>query len=93
MYIEMEHNERSSWREYPEKYKIFSMNFQLSSDINYIERNTMDILTFLGDIGGLYGLGISVFGTLFVPFAQKRMDAILTNRLFHLSTKQQDLID
>jgi hypothetical protein len=35
-YTEMKPQQRSSWREYPNYYKFFSMHFKVSPDINYI---------------------------------------------------------
>jgi hypothetical protein len=63
----------------------------ISSDINNIARGTLDIFTFLGDIGGLLDLLILIFGYFLVPFAEKRMEALLTNRLFHLTGNRTEL--
>jgi hypothetical protein len=84
-------NQPSSWRSYPNHYKLIGVEFMISSDINGIARGTLDIFTFLGDIGGLLDLLILLMGFILTPFAEKRMEALLTNRLFHLTGNKTDL--
>jgi hypothetical protein len=85
LHAELGVNQPSSWRSYPNHYKLIGVEFMVSSDINNIARETLDIFTFLGDIGGLLDLLILIFGYFLMPFAEKRMEALLTNRLFHLT--------
>ena len=91
LHAELGVNQPSSWRSYPNHYKLIGVEFMVSSDINNIARETLDIFTFLGDIGGLLDLLILIFGYFLMPFAEKRMEALLTNRLFHLTGDKTEL--
>ena len=83
--LEFKNNQKSSWNLYPHYYKFMSIHLQLTSDINKIERQTYDLLDYLGDIGGL--IEIIYYGTraMIFPFAAMRMKALLVTRLYHLS--------
>ena len=67
-----------------------SIHMILTADINKIERQTYDLLDYLGDIGGLIEIIYYSTRALIMPFAAMRIKALLVNRLYHLSvsTKQ-----
>ena len=43
----------SGWTDFPTKYKFFSMDISISSDVPKIRRKTDSLLDWLGDWGGL----------------------------------------
>ena len=79
----------SSWNDYPRQYKYMSIDFDLNMDIMHTDRATYDLLDMLGDVGGVMEILTTGFGLLASPFAILRIKAILTNRLFHLSSRNR----
>jgi hypothetical protein len=51
------------------------------------------VFDLLGDLGGLVDALRLIFGVLAVPFSTFRMDAIITNRLYHISAGSSELAD
>lgn len=67
-------------------YKFMSVHFELNMDISHTSRTTYDVINMMVDVGGVIKVLIIVFGLIASPFALLRIDAIVANRLFHLST-------
>jgi hypothetical protein len=55
-------NQYSSWVNYPELYKFYSIHFQLSQDIQKIERHKDDLFQLASGIGGVFIVLNRVFG-------------------------------
>ena len=91
MQMRVDHNEKSSWVHYPDKYKFFSLNFVLSDEFIVTERETYDLLSFAGDVGGALEFLRIFASALFLPFSALRMKALIANRLYHISTETTDL--
>jgi hypothetical protein len=85
----MKFTEFSSWVDYPDHYKFFSVHFELNQDVTHINRRTYDVLGFARDLGGVVFMGLRVFGGLAAIFAKLRLESLLTNRLFYLSQEQK----
>jgi hypothetical protein len=83
---ELQFTEFSSWIYYPERYKYFSMHFQLNQDVTHIIRRTYDVTDFGRDLGGIVFVGLRVFGIFAFIFARIRLQALVTNRLYYLSS-------
>ena len=81
----MEENQESSWNQFPSRYKFISIHFLLNPDILHTERETYSFLAYVSDIGGLKEFLMSFLGVFAYPFARQRMNALLTNRLHHVS--------
>jgi len=62
-----------------------SAHFSLNPDFKTIERETYGFFTYVGDIGGIHASLILIFGSFAYPFSAIRMNALLTNRLHHIS--------
>ena len=43
----------SSWTRWPSRYKFFSLLLNVNDEVTVVNRQTYDLLTYLGDIGGL----------------------------------------
>ena len=69
-----------------------SINFELISDISYIDRTSYDTLTMMENIGGMVSILMLFFSTIATPFAKFRTKAILTSRMFHLSAENRQSI-
>jgi hypothetical protein len=63
----------------------------LSSASTSIDRETLDVIDFLSDMGGLIESFKFIFGFLAFPFSAARMNALLANRLYHVSTTADKL--
>ena len=92
MHYQIQENSLSSWTHYPFQYKFMSIEFDLNMDIEYTDRTSYDLLNWMGDVGG-------VFETLFVAcnvlayfFSIFKIKAIVTNRLYRLSSENQKSI-
>jgi hypothetical protein len=68
------------WTFYPKKYKFFSLEFEVSSDFDRVERTCYDLILMLGDIGGILSILLSAAHvlvnnmeslTIFAIFASK----------------------
>lgn len=75
-------NEFSSWVDYPERYKFFSLHIKLDPDIYKIDRATYDLLDLIGDVGGVLEFCVVLFKLICMPFALIRLRALITNRIF-----------
>jgi hypothetical protein len=75
----------SSWNTYPDHYKLFGIEIMLSPDIGRNDRETYDLLSYLGDLGGLVEILKILLGAFAFPFSGLRLQALLTNRLYHIS--------
>jgi len=84
MNFNMKPNEWSSNTQYPEKYKFFSVNWQLDQDIYKIERSTYDLLDLIGDVGGVLEFFLFAFKALCLPFQTMRLYALIANRVYIL---------
>jgi len=51
-------------------YKVLGMHIKRDFDMYIIHRNTYDLLSFLGDIGGLIDI-LRIFGFILVGWVQK----------------------
>ena len=69
-----------------------SIDFQLSMDIEHTDRTSYDFLNMMGDVGGVISILTITFGFLASPFAILKINAILTNRLFHLSSQNMETL-
>jgi hypothetical protein len=90
MSIKMRPNEISSWIAYPEQYKFFSAQFELSQEIAHIDRQTYDLFDMASDIGGVLEILQIIFGTFTMYFSGLRLKAFLTNRLFVLGQSERN---
>ena len=93
MHLLLGANERSSWNDYPSHYKIFGFEILLSPDIGRNDRETYDSLSYLGDLGGLVEILKLLLGVFAAPFSSMRMQALLTNRLYHVSQDNIEIVD
>jgi len=50
-----------------------SIDFDLNTDIQHIDRTTYDIMALMGDVGGVIGVLNIVFGFLASPIAALRI--------------------
>ncbi len=55
-------------------------------DIETTERATYGILDFLGDIGGLIEVLLMICGSLMFYLSGFKLDALMINRLYHVSS-------
>jgi len=53
------------------------------------DRSTYGILDYLGDIGGLADLLYMLLGLFIIPFSTKRLNGLITNRLFYISAETE----
>ena len=90
MQFQIKSNEFSSWTTYPYQYKFMSFDFDLNMDIQHTDRTSYDVLNMMGDVGGVLGFLFTVFSFMASPFADLRIKAILTNRLFHMSPDNRE---
>ena len=65
----------------------------LSPDIGRNDRETYDLLSYLGDLGGLIEILRMLLRLFAVPFSTLRMQALLTNRLYHVSQDTRDIVE
>lgn len=56
-------------------------------DIYHINRTSYDFINMMVDVNGVLKVLIIVFGLIASPFALLRIEAVLANRLFHLSVE------
>ena len=89
----MKNNERSSWNEYPDHYKLMSFEMHLSSDVRTTDRECYGLLDYIGDLGGLVEILKLFFGWFASRCSSLRMEGIITNRLFHISEDTKSLVD
>jgi len=82
----------TSWIQYPNHFKFFSANIQLSQDINYVERSTYDLLDMAGDIGGVLEVLMLIASVIVHPFSKMRLQSIITNRFFILSQSMLEIL-
>jgi hypothetical protein len=62
-------NEKSSWTDYPEKYKFMSMEFEVNSDTRITDRATYSAIDLFGDLGGVIELCKMAVGFFAVRFS------------------------
>ena len=74
---------------YPEKYKFISIHYVIDNDLRETKRYSASIIDLICEIGGLLKFLIFFSYWLARPFAQLRLKALVTNRLFHLSRGNQ----
>jgi len=86
-------NQKSSWTDYPHHYKFFSADIELSLDSKQTSRHTYSLLELFGDVGGILEFCSVFFGLFAVRFSKQRLDAILTNRLYHVNDQNKKLVD
>ena len=60
---------KSSWVDWPDHYKFFSFSLKIDPGLLYIERTTVTLFEFLGDVGGIIAVIEIVFAMLAEPFA------------------------
>jgi hypothetical protein len=61
------------------------LEFMLSPDIVKNDREIYGAFDYIGDVGGVLAIFQVLFGYIAFAFSKKRMEALLTNRLFHVS--------
>jgi hypothetical protein len=61
-----------------------SIDLHLSLDSTAIARDTYSVFDLFGDVGGLMEIIRLFFALLAVPFSKLRLDALVTNRLYHV---------
>ena len=83
MTLNLNSNEKSAFTSYPDYYKFFSLEFILNPDLTHTDRECKDFLDLCSDIGGVLEMIKVFFGALTIKFSTIRMQALLTNRLFH----------
>jgi hypothetical protein len=93
MHLTMGHNQVSAWTDYPDHYKFYSVHFHLNDDIIFTERATYDLLDLISDIGGTYEFLGTLFGLFTYQFANMRLSALMTNRLYHVIDETVCLMD
>jgi hypothetical protein len=59
--MEIKSNELTSWANYPDKYKFFSLDFYLNQDVRATDRSTYDLLDLVSDIGGILEVIVGFF--------------------------------
>ena len=91
--MELGVNQKSSMTSYPNHIKFISVDIELSLDSKQTNRDTYSILELFGDVGGIMELCSVFFGLFAVRFSKQRLDALLTNRLYHVNDENQDLIE
>ena len=64
----------------------------LSADIVTQGREVYGAIDYLGDLGGVKEILMSIFGFFGSYFSARRMDALMTNRLYHVAAESQDII-
>ena len=72
----------SAHHDFPNDYKVTSLEIQGSYDRITYNRQTDDILLFLGDLGGWIDLVLLVFGTLAAFFGSFEAKHFWINKLF-----------
>ena len=65
----------------------------LSPDIGRNDRETYDLLSYLGDLGGLVEILRLLLGVFAIPFSSMRMQALITNRIYHVSQDNIDVVE
>ena len=65
------------------------MGFEINSDVQIqkLNRQTYDLLTWLGDIGGLTDALLIIFGAFMRPFTEWNLSSLLLAKLFRIETK------
>jgi hypothetical protein len=69
------------------------LEFMLSNDITRNDREIYGAFDYIGDIGGVYTIFHVIFGFIAFAFSNKRMEALLTNRLYHVSEASAELVN
>ena len=77
----------SSWVNYPTRYKFMSFELHFSQDRVRVSRTTYGLLDFLGDLGGLYGILVSIGGMLAKPMSRYALQSALLLSAFILKKK------
>jgi hypothetical protein len=80
----MKENQISAVDDYPAAYKFMAVHFELNLDVYHVDRTSYDLLNMMGDVGGLIEILKVTFQMIAAPFAIIRLQAMVTNRLFHL---------
>jgi hypothetical protein len=81
----------SSYNKFPNGYKYIGVEVLLNMDILSTERQTYGILDYLGDIGGLSELLQLTVGWFLFRLSAMRLNALMINRLYHISTGDKDM--
>ena len=74
----------SSWKTYPSHYKFTSFAIQLSSNETYVVRFYISFFDGIARIGGIFIFLKLFFQFIAETFAQRRVESLLINRLFHI---------
>ena len=61
-----------------------SFDLHLSLDSQKIQRNSYSIFDLFSDVGGLLVIIKLFFGCIAMPFSRMRVEALITNRLYHM---------
>jgi hypothetical protein len=73
--------------------KFMGIELILSPDIASLDRETYDLLSYLGDLGGLVEMLKLLLGVLASQFSALRLKAILINRLYHSDDSLKESVE
>ena len=72
----------SSWIDFPSTFKYVGFEITLNLDSNIINRQTYSVLDWLGDIGGLNGILLTIAEISIAPFASFELSRYLLLNFF-----------
>ena len=70
---------------------FFDCHIQLNPEYVNTERESYDFFNLIGDIGGILEMLTVIWGCFVYPFTDMRIMALVTNRLYHVSSKTSEL--
>jgi hypothetical protein len=91
MTYKIEPLKNSGMKNFPNSYCVIAIELIMSSNHVYIDRETYGLFAYLGDLGGLIDCLKIIFGCFAYKFSNNRMDAIITNRLYHIPVNSDDI--
>ena len=92
MNFKMEQNEITSWKNYPDQYKFYSVHFSLNLDVTTMERRTYDVLDMVENTGGMIEFLFIVFSFASYHFSSLRLKALITNRIYWVAQSTKETI-
>ena len=81
----------SSYNRFPNEYKFLGMEYKLSMNVANTERETLSLFDYLGDLGGLAEILLITAGLFVHRFSRVRLNALMINRLFHISNSDEHI--
>lgn len=85
MQMKFGQNQLSSWTQYPDSYKFYSVTFQLSQDTQETYRKRDDLLKMASNVGGFSIIIFRIFGFIVGQFSHLRMKSLIISRLFFMT--------